>query len=148
MYHPFEQMTLVTFVTALTDMFARSILIAGSDHYAPNLEEVVEAYRFGPVRACVRACVRVCVRFWATLFLRSRTIRDRIWKYDIWISMKNKRIPIFFFFFFFFLFFRRTFHCRVMPFFRRSFAITSLCRELCEQNISRTAWARVMIFAM
>ena len=29
-----------------------------SSYYAPNFEEVEEAYWFGPVRACVRASVR------------------------------------------------------------------------------------------
>ena len=40
--------------------------------YAPNFEEVEEAYWFGP-----------CVHAWVTLCIRSRTVRDRILKFDM-----------------------------------------------------------------
>ena len=48
--------------------------------YALSLEEVEEAYWFGSVRPCVHACVRPCI----TLCMLSRTIRDRILKFDMW----------------------------------------------------------------
>ena len=45
-------------------------------HYAPNFEEVEGAYWFGPVRPCVRVGVTLCIG--------SRTVRDRILKFDMW----------------------------------------------------------------
>ena len=44
--------------------------------YAPNFEEVEGAYWFGPLRACVCPSVTLCIR--------SRTVRDRILKFDMW----------------------------------------------------------------
>ena len=52
--------------------------------YAPNFEEVEEAYWFGPVHA------------WVTLCIRSRMVRDRILKFGMWNCIKNKRTHIFF----------------------------------------------------
>ena len=59
------------------------------------------------------------VRAWVTLYMRSRTVRDRILKFDMWNKYEKKEDPYFFFFFFFFFLFRRTFRCKDMPLFRR-----------------------------
>ena len=50
---------------------------------APNFEEVEEAYWFGPVHLSVRLSVRyTCTR--------SRTARDRILKFGMWVEYENK----------------------------------------------------------
>ena len=46
------------------------------DHfYAPNFQDVEGAYWFEPLRPCMRASVTLCIR--------SRTVRDRILKFDM-----------------------------------------------------------------
>ena len=76
--------------------------------YAPNFEDVEEAYWFGTVRACVRGS-----------YFAFGQERLEIGSLNLicGISMKNKRAHIFFLF-------RRTFHCRVMPLFRSFFFFT------------------------
>ena len=56
-------------------------------YYGPNFEEVEEAYWFGPVRP------------WITLCIWSRTVRDRILKFDIWNKFEKIRGHIFIFIF-------------------------------------------------
>ena len=68
-------------------VFVNSLFISLMAHklnlyYAPNFEEVEEAYWFGPVRPFVRASVRyTCTR--------SRTVRDRILKFGMWVEYEN-----------------------------------------------------------
>ena len=54
----------------------------GMFYYASNFEEVEEAYWFGPVHLSVRPSVRyTCTR--------SRTARDRILKFGMWVEYEN-----------------------------------------------------------
>ena len=47
-------------------------------YYAPNFEEIEGAYWFGAVHASIS------VRASVTLCIQSRTVRDRILKFNIW----------------------------------------------------------------
>ena len=84
----------------------RAMLSCNSSYYAPNFKEVEGAYWFGPVRGSVRASV--------TLAYGQERLEIGSWNLMCGISMKNKRTRIFFLFCW-------TFHCRVMPLFRRFF---------------------------
>ena len=92
--------------------------------YAPNFEEVMEAYWFGSVCPSVRQSV--C--YACTL---SRTNRDRILKFGMWDEFENQEDPY-------------LFSCSLVlslqsycPFQR--FLLHCKPMEACEQNISRTA---------
>ena len=94
--------------------------------YVPNFA----AYRFGPV--CPSAMC-ACVRRYA-----KERLEIGFWNWIHGISIKRKRTRICFLF-------RRTCHCNYMIRF-----LLWHCKhmESCEQNIWRTAWARIMIFGI
>ena len=56
-------------------------MVSTSD-YAPNFEEVEEAYWFGPVHLSVRPSVRYTCAW-------SRTAKDRILKFGMWVEYEN-----------------------------------------------------------
>ena len=80
-------------------------------YYAPNFEDIEEAYWVGPVRPCVRASVRG-----SDFAYGQERLETGSWNLIYRISMK-KEDP-------YFSLFRQTFRCRVMPPFRRVFYFT------------------------
>ena len=76
-------------------MWSCAITLVGSEiyhyNYAPNFKEVVWAC------LCICLCICLCVCLSVTLCLRSRTVRDRILKLNIW-NVQNKRTVFFFLF--------------------------------------------------
>ena len=71
-------------------VFTLADSVSETFYYAPNFEEVEEAYWFGPVHLSVclsiRPSVYPSVRYTCT---RSRTARDRILKFGMWVEHEN-----------------------------------------------------------
>ena len=117
--HSFSFLTSICFIFSIIWRSICPLLAKFTEFflYAPNFEEVEEAYWFGPVRPSMRACVRA----WVTLCMQSKRVRSRILKFDMWNKYEKMRRPVFFsfsvgrfvaelcpffdFFFFFFFFF-------------------------------------------
>ena len=108
------------------DFFFMSSMPNNQEQFlCPQLRRVAEAYWFGPVGPSVSLCV--------TLALGSLEIWS--WNLVCGISMKIKKTRICFLV-------HRICHCRVIALFKVFFIFITAC----EQNISRTASARVMKF--